>query len=115
MAERAFLLTFYGLGVVGLIALTTLWFRAWQFGRRRLHVLWSGNLSGRISAVFVIGAFGYVASVWLFAIRKVVKCLTDPPCGPNRAAGWIALAIFGGTYLVLELVLLAERRWPRGA
>ncbi len=115
MAERAFLLTFYGLGVVGLVGLTTLWFRAWQFGRQRLGALWLRSLIGKISAVFTIGAFAYVSSVWLFAVRKVVGCLTDPPCGPNKAAGWIALAIFGGTYLVLELLLLGERRWPRGA
>lgn len=65
--------------------------------------------------MLIICAFAYISSVWLFAIRKVVGCLIDPPCGPNKSAGWIALAIFGGTYLVLELLLLVERRWPRGA
>ena len=74
--ERAFLLMFYGLGGVGLVGVTTLWFRAWQFGRWRLRALWSDGPFAQTWAVLTIGAFAYASSVWLFAVRKVVRCLT---------------------------------------
>jgi hypothetical protein len=41
--------------------------------------------------------------------HKIFNCLTTPKCGPSIAAGWVNLAIFGGTYSAFEGLNLARR------
>ena len=115
MNERLFLLAMYGLGFVGLAGLSTIWIRAWQFLRRTLPALWSRGRGHQVVAFLGIAIFAYPLWLWAFALRRVFRCLTEPSCGPNLAAGWIALAIFGGAYLLLEIILFSIRRFSRVA
>lgn len=115
MTETAFRLMFYGLGFVGLASLTIIWIRFWQLSRGDFTGLWRGGATARGIAVALLPLGAWVLYVWFGTLRRVLRCLTDPPCGPNRAAGWINLAIFGAIYLVFELGLLAGRATRRGA
>ncbi len=116
MDQVAFSTTFYVLGFVGLAGLTTIWLRAWQLlvagsGRR----MWKSGTRGRVVLAVVSVAGCYAVGVWWFAVRRVFRCLTDWPCGPNRSSGWIALAIFGAIYLGFEALLLGARLVTRPA
>ncbi len=110
MQELAFIGTLYALGFVGLAGLTTIWFRIWQLTARGGFVrLWNGGTVGRVTGLVVFAAASYAVTLWWFAISRVLKCLTKPPCGPNMSSGWIALAIFGPVYLIFEATLFVSR------
>ena len=109
MSETAFAAMFYGLGFVGLASLTIIWLRIWQLARGDYVSLWRAGAAPRVMALVLVPLLAWSLFVWFGTIRRVLRCLTDPPCGPNKSAGWINLAIFGGIYLLVETVLLVGR------
>ena len=111
MQELAFIGSFYAFGFVGLAGLTTVWYRIWQLTvRGGLVRLWNGGTAGRVTGLAVFAAASYALYMWWVAISRVLRCLTKPPCGPNSASGWIALAVFGAVYLIFEATLFVSRR-----
>ena len=103
--------TLYLFGTIGFAGMTTIWIRLWQFLREgRLTRLWRQGGGARGASVAIAASWAGGLYAWQSTAQRLFRCINDPPCGPNRAAPWITLGIFGFFYLGLELVLLIERR-----
>ena len=113
MTDLAFKAAFYGLGFVGLAGITIIWLRVWQLARGEFVALWRTGTVARTMALVIVPLCGWALYVWVATIRRVLACLTNPPCGPDRAAGWIQLAFFGGVYFFVEIALLLGRTTRR--
>ena len=110
MSESIFTGVFYLLGAIGFAGLTTLWIRIAQLVRRGYAArLWSPVLAERLSTIARSVAIAAILVPWFAIARRVMRCLLDYPCGPNRAQGWIALAVFGAVYAVFEIIWVATR------
>lgn len=115
MKELSVHLVMYLLGGIGLLAIGIIPFRVVQmvhggkiFAKRRGH--------SRYLSLLIAVALLALVCMDAFVFARVARCLTTVHCGPGVASGWLAVALLGATYVVMELVALsASLMWRRAA
>jgi len=100
------------LGFAGIAAMTLIWIRLWQFVSHKWYRFPIEKRGfARVLGIVLPSMMGGVIVLWFVTAERLFTCLTDLACGPNRAEGWLRLAILGLAYIPVEIVwkLLTSR------
>jgi hypothetical protein len=115
MKELAVDIALYFLGGVGLLAIGIIPFRVVQMVRRGINFAERRGPSRYLSPLIAVALLALVC-LDAFVFARVVHCLTSVRCGPGVASGWLAVALLGATYVVMELVAVSvSLMWPRAS
>ena len=86
------------LGVVGMMSLGLIPYRAWTLLRTRAKNYRRLAVSGKLIIIIPMIAFNIQISI------KIYRCLMGQYCGPSVGSGWIYLGMLGAAYVVFEIL-----------
>jgi hypothetical protein len=115
MKELSLDLVLYLLGGVGLLAIGIIPFRVVQMVRGGIILAKIRGPSRYLSLLIAVALLALLC-LDAFVLARVAHCLTAVHCGPGVASGWLAVALLGATYVVMELVVVSvSLMWRRAA
>lgn len=106
MKELSVDLVLYLLGGVGLLAIGIIPFRVTQMVRSGVIFAKRSGPSKYLSLLIAVALLALVC-LDAFVFARVTHCLTSVHCGPGVASGWLAVALLGAAYAVMELVAVS--------
>lgn len=102
--ELAVWLLLHGLALLGMAGVWLLPARVWSILRRGAFAgVMSPTKRDLAAALLCTVSVLLAASAGYGAIPRVLECLAQAHCGPNRASGLFALAFFGAAVAQMEV------------
>jgi hypothetical protein len=93
----------YGAATFGLVSATLIPWRGWKLMRMGAS-LQRGSIPQQVRYWLMAAVVVAALLLDVMLVRKLLGCINETHCGPNRVAGMLVLADIGFWYVVLEVV-----------